>query len=364
MIKSRFSTQRKELLKNLFDTIIQISSRYKWQFLATMAFLGLAILVLLLEPSDFTLEERIINFFLIFTNRPIEGMSFDGTPLSSIIAAIAPAFLVGVLLTAALRFFRDLTGSEFGDIRSWNAARAKKNSFERHIIVVGLGRVGLNLTHMLYNAGYDVVGIDIDPSQRIHLPVENKTVGWVIYSKFATEGIGDLEEKVPAVWSRGDDLHALEKALVSRAHAVCLMPANFDSNLFMLMAIRNHYSHLAIITRVKNDEEAQVLAYGGIDRLVEPKFDGACEIANLLKAANANLVKVSGIIDVADYLELIVDLKQKGFKLIRTWRWQGVSKDCTVKMLIEAPSREVAVDLFPASFQIESATVSLMKQKR
>ncbi|MHA2272310.1 MAG: potassium channel family protein [Candidatus Hodarchaeales archaeon] len=364
MSESRFSPQQKEFLKNLFDTFTQISSRYKWQFIATIAFLSLSFLVLLLEPSEFTLQEKITNFFLIFTNRPIKGMSFEETPLSSIIAAIAPAFLVGVLLTAAVRFFRDLTGSEFGDIRSWNTARAKKNAFNGHIIVVGLGRVGLNLTHMLYNAGYDVVGIDAEPSKTIHLPVENKTVGWVIYSKFATEGIGDLEEKVPAVWARGDDLHALEKARVSRAHAVCLMAPNFDSNLFMLMAIRNNYPHLSIITRVQDDAEAQVLAYGGIDRLVEPKFDGACEIANLLKAANPNLVKVSGIIEVADYMDLLAELKQKGFKLIRTWRWQGVSKDCTVKMLIEAPSHEIAVDLFPASFQIESATVSLMKQKR
>ncbi|MFW9916728.1 MAG: potassium channel family protein [Candidatus Thorarchaeota archaeon] len=364
MIKSGLSAKRKDFLKNFFESITQISSRYKWQFIATIAFLSLSILVLLLEPSDFSFQERITNFFLIFMNRPIEGMSFDETPLSSIIAAIAPAFLVGVLLTAAIRFFRDLTGSEFEDIRSWNAARAKKNSFTGHIIVVGLGRVGLNLTHMLYNAGYDVVGIDADPVQKIHLPVENKTVGWVIYSKFATEGIGDLEEKVPAVWTRENDLHALEKAGVARAHAVCLMAPNFDSNLFTLMAIRNNYPHLTIITRVQNDAEAQVLAYGGIDRLVEPKFDGACEIANLLKAANPNLVKVSGIIEVTEYMDLLAELKEKGFKLIRTWRWQGVSKNCTVKMLIEAPSHEIAVDLFPTSFQIESATVSLMKQKR
>ncbi|MFX0115520.1 MAG: NAD-binding protein, partial [Candidatus Hodarchaeota archaeon] len=219
MIKSRFSRPRKEFLRNLLETLAQIGSRYKWHFAATIAFLSLSFLVLLFEPSSFTFEERFINFFLIFLNKPIEGMSFDETPLSSIIAAIAPAFLVGVLLTAAVRFFKDLTGSEFGDIRSWNAARAKKNSFKGHVIVVGLGRVGLNLTHMLYNAGYDVVGIDVDPAQVIHLPVENKTVGWVIYSRFATEGIGDLEEKIPAVWSRGDNLHALEKANISRAHA-------------------------------------------------------------------------------------------------------------------------------------------------
>lgn len=362
MEKISSSAPRKTLFKGLLDSITQIGSRYKWPFLATIAFLAVTVLILLFEPSSFTFEEKLRNIILVFLNRPINGISFEETPLSSVIAAVAPAFLIGVLFTTTVRFIKDLTGSEFGDIRSWNTARSLNKSLNDQIIVVGLGRVGLNLVQMLYNAGYPVVGIDHEVSQRIYLPIENKTVGWVIFSKFATERVQDLDEEVPAIWSRGDNLHAFEKANISRARAVCIMTDDFDSNLFMLMAIRSNYAHSSIITRVRNDAQRRIFSYGGVDRLVQPKQYGAYEIANLLDAASSSLVKVSGTMNVSDYMELLVNLEETGFKLIRTWRWQGPNRNCSVKMLIEAPScDELPLEIFPPSLQIESATVCLTR---
>ncbi len=337
-----------------------VAKQYRTQFTVFIVYFILMTLTFLLEPSSISQSDRIKNIGKVMSRQESEGINFSDTPLSATFALITPAFIAGVLLTAASRFIRDVTGSEFDAVKSWNAAKKLIDEASNHIVVVGLGRVGLNLIQMLHDAGYSVIGIDIDRKERIETPLETKTLGWVIYAKFATRNVDHLKDKVPAIWSKDGDLTALKRANINRARAVCFMTANFDANLFLLMAIRQSHPHLSIITRVRTHKEARTLFSGGIDRLVEPKNFGAEEISNLLEVAHLNLIRVYGVINENEYLHLLKKLNDQGFKFIKIWRWQAMNQNCSVKMLVQAPSSDVSLEIFPRSLQLESANVTSM----
>ncbi|MFW9993389.1 MAG: NAD-binding protein [Candidatus Odinarchaeota archaeon] len=341
-------------LTDNWRSVQYVAMRYKWHLLASIGFFLIFIAAIIIEFPVETVNGGITTIFQAFLGQLSSGITFSTTPLTFIMIRIAPAFLAGVLVTAAMRFFRDLTGAEFEAIRSWNSARTKIYEISDHFIVVGLGRVGLNLTQILHESGYKVIATDLDPNAKIKRPLSQKTFGWVHFPGFAARRGKELEQQIPAIWTRDGDICALAKAGIGRARSLCLMSSNFGTNLFIVINVRKDYPDLTIVARVNDENEAEILDAAGVDLWIEPKSHGAKEIVSLLEIANPNIIKVSGIIPESEFLPLIKVMDEKGFYIIRMWRWKVLQQRCQVRMLIQTPETEIPEDMFPEGLRVES----------
>jgi Kef-type K+ transport system membrane component KefB/voltage-gated potassium channel Kch len=153
------------------------------------------------------------------------------------------------------------------DFGSWREAAAESDEDKPtvDVIIFGLGRLGSQLLRRLEDAGYSVLGVDLDPKA---------------ISRFSREGYqvryGDVTEQ--AFWAELPLTQARWVVLSVPYDAILLTETDPRSGL--LTAIRTHRFGGRVAIAARNDEEARRLQEGGgVDLVLYPYDDAATSAA-------------------------------------------------------------------------------------
>lgn len=341
-------TEARTKVLGLERSFLYILKRYLYHIVATVLFFVLMLVSVLVESPASDLESILVSLFTAMTGgTPSWVVGFTGTPLTYIMVKLTPAFLAGVLITAATKFMRDLTGSEFELVRSSTLSKTQVEKVSNHVVVVGVGRVGLTIAQILFESGISVVGVDNDKN-KLNLPLDYSDYGWVRVPKIGSTL--NLVDRIPAIYSRGDSLYALEEANIKHASILCLMTGNFEENLFVLMSIKTLYPDLNVIARVSSKKEAEILSHLGVKQVIEPKSHGAEEIFHLLEASIANELKVGGVIKYSDVPLFLQELEDESFNVESFRRWQATSDYNYVQITVRRPASGLDQQAVKATF--------------
>lgn len=152
------------------------------------------------------------------------------------------------------------------DFGSWREAVAENDAGKPtvDVIIFGLGRFGGQLLRRFEDAGYNVLGVDLDP-QAIR--------------RFAGEGYqvlyGDVTEQ--EFWAELP-LTQARWVVLSLPHGTTFLTET-DPHSGLLAAIRTHRFGGRVAITARDDEEARRLAEGGVDLVLYPYDDAATSAA-------------------------------------------------------------------------------------
>jgi Trk K+ transport system NAD-binding subunit len=154
-----------------------------------------------------------------------------GDPLGEALFLLTPLLGLALILQGVLNFGRLLLDK--GSRReAWQRALAA--TYREHVIVCGLGRVGLRIVTQLINAGYDPVVVERDPTAEF---VERT-----------------IDMRVPVVFGDAREPQVLRQAGVLRARAlVCAIDGDL-ANIEIALSARALRPKLRAILRIFNEE--------------------------------------------------------------------------------------------------------------
>jgi trk system potassium uptake protein len=144
---------------------------------------------------------------------------------------------------------------------------ARRKSF----LVIGLGRFGTSLARSLVEAGHEVLGVDTDPVvvQRLSTYLTHVvTLDSPNEESLATLGIGNFDATIVAIGG------------------------NFEASILLTLILKRLGARY-ILAKANTEEQAEVLALVGADRVVHPARDAGLRVAHQLISPN-----------VLDYLAL------------------------------------------------------------
>lgn len=118
---------------------------------------------------------------------------------------------------------------------AWEAAVAA--TYRKHVIVIGVGHVGMRVTRTLVQMGFDVVTVELNVTKE--LDEDLREVG------------------VPFVTGDARNIHILEQAGLNYATAVIIATSNDHINLEVTMRVRDMNPDIRIVARMWDDRLAQ-----------------------------------------------------------------------------------------------------------
>jgi voltage-gated potassium channel Kch len=144
-----------------------------------------------------------------------------------------------------------------------------------HVIVVGLGQVGLRLCMLLRNCGYSVVAIDDQP--------EGENVGHA------------RQAGLPVVIGRGGDPSLLRRLSLDHALALAAVTADDLQNIRVALAARAEAARLRIVLRAGSNAAAgETRSLEGLGHVRDVHRIGAAYIAGVALGSAAAHVVVDG----------------------------------------------------------------------
>lgn len=153
--------------------------------------------------------------------------------------------LVTYTLGQVSRYF--LEGEFIRELNARRRGRIMQNLYD-HVIVVGNGRLGREVTAELIHRGTQVVVIENHP--------ENLGAGHV---KPTLELLGD-----------GSDDALLERAAIARARAIAIATGSDASNVFITLTARQLNPEIHIVTRVDDTRTLEKAVRAGADAVINP----------------------------------------------------------------------------------------------
>jgi Trk K+ transport system NAD-binding subunit len=147
-----------------------------------------------------------------------------------------------------------------------------------HVIVVGLGQVGLQLCLLLRRCGMSVVAVD---------------------DQAEGENVGRARELgLPVIIGRGGDPSLLGRLSLNRALALAAVTANDLENIAVVLAARSHHADLRIVLRAGGQAtRGETRSLEGLGHVRDVHRIGAVYLAGLALGSAAEHVVVDG--DVA-----------------------------------------------------------------
>lgn len=119
--------------------------------------------------------------------------------------------------------------------KEWEMAVA--STFDRHVIVVGLGHWGYRVVQHLHTWGHDVVVLELAPRSDL------------------IANLRDLD--IPII--QGDALNTLEAANIRRARAIVLCTQNDNLNMQVAVKARHLNKDIRVVIRIFDEEFARAL---------------------------------------------------------------------------------------------------------
>lgn len=208
---------------NRFSLRFQANLRYlKSPLRGFLVLLGGTAVVLLIGAICFSkfydkqpltpLESLYMTYSLIFMELPFP---YSDQPLLQIFYWGMPPLGLAVILDGVVRFSYHVLRRD-SNSREW--VHAMTHSLDNHIILVGLGKLGLRVLQQLVALGEDVIVLEKDP-QNENIPYAEKNGVPVLVGHSRQEGIADdlnIKGAKSIILATSDDLANLELALDAR----------------------------------------------------------------------------------------------------------------------------------------------------
>ncbi len=156
----------------------------------------------------------------------------------------------------------------------------------KQFIVVGLGRFGSSLATTLYNAGYDVMGVDSD-QEIIQNIVDNIT--------HAVQADATDENTLKALGARNFDV------------AIVSIGGNIQASILVTLILKE-IGIKYVVAKAQNELHGKVLYKIGADRVVFPERDMGIRVAHNLVSSN-----------ILDYIELSPEYSIVEITAIPAW---------------------------------------------
>jgi len=158
-----------------------------------------------------------------------------------------------------------------------------------YIVIMGAGRVGLNLASNLISRGHDVTLIESDDS-------------------LCSNAAAELDALV--ICGNGTDTKTLEEANVSEADVFVAATGNDEANLLSCILVKQ-YDIPKIIARLSNPDHEEAFRKVGIDDVISPELTAAGYLEKLITRP-----KVADLIVIGKGDAEILDLTVKNSKVI------------------------------------------------
>ena len=158
-----------------------------------------------------------------------------------------------------------------------------------YIVIMGAGRVGLNLASNLVSRGHDVTLIENDDS-------------------LCGNAAAELDALV--ICGNGTDTKTLEEANVSEADVFVAATGNDEANLLSCILVKQ-YNIPKIIARLSNPDHEEAFKKVGIDDVISPELTAAGYLEKLITRP-----KVADLIVIGKGDAEILDLTVKNGKVI------------------------------------------------
>lgn len=174
---------------------------------------------------------------------------------------------------------------------AWEEAVA--STYRNHVIVMGVGHVGLRVARALVDMGFEVVGIDV---------------------KIKPEVDGELLHLgVPLILEDGRAPQTLEKAGLRYAHAFIACTASDHTNLEAIMRARDMNPDIRIVARMWDDQfSKQMKNFMGVDAVLSaselsaPAFAGAAvgiEITQTIHIGGADYSMIRLVAEPGSFMD-------------------------------------------------------------
>lgn len=138
-----------------------------------------------------------------------------------------------------------------------------------HIIIVGLGKLGMTMTKQLVNEGHSITVVDTNNDK-------------------LTNAVDTYD--VMGVWGNGATCETLEEAGVSKAKLIIAATASDEMNILCCL-IANRMGTENTIARVRNPDYAAQMQFLrnelGINMIVNPEYETANEISRIIRFPSA-----------------------------------------------------------------------------
>lgn len=181
--------------------------------------------------------------------------------------------------------------------------RFRMERLDKHVIVVGYGRLGREVVDDLVHRGKEVAIVDTSP---------------------------DLFDEIPqqCVLITGDGTHdeVLKHAGIERAAGIAIATPHSATNVYVTLAARQLNPNIAIITRVDDRDAYDKARRAGADRLVAPFDVGASRMAQALLHPESS-----------DFVEQVITRHHQGLDLqdvpvsALATNWHGSLRDLDVR---------------------------------
>ncbi|MCF7902966.1 MAG: cation:proton antiporter [Candidatus Marinimicrobia bacterium] len=136
------------------------------------------------------------------------------------------------------------------------ALNFSENDLQGHVIIAGLGRVGLYVANVLRQVDHRLVAIELDQNRFERCKAE----------------------KIPLVYGDATSLHVLKAAgLEHAAMLVVTLPA-IASTLSLVRHVKQIRPDLHIVARINSSEDREVLNQMGVYEIVQPEYEAALEL--------------------------------------------------------------------------------------
>ncbi|MDH4119426.1 MAG: potassium channel protein [Acidimicrobiia bacterium] len=209
-----------------------------------------------------------------------------------------------------------------------------------HVILCGLGRVGVGTMRSLEARGVDVVIIEADPDRA----AAHRDEGSIVIEGDATHN------------------DALVAAGLHRARALVACVTNDADNLVIVLSARALAPDLHIVSRASEAEWEDKLRLAGADRVVAPQVVGSERLAAM--AVERNLADIFDVVVGGRALEFVVEevVVAAGSLLIGQAIRDTKLRETSGAMVlaVEDPSRQLLTTATPGHVLEEGSTVILV----
>ncbi|MBN1139487.1 MAG: NAD-binding protein [Anaerolineae bacterium] len=149
--------------------------------------------------------------------------------------------LVGLgLITQGVVRFGVMLFNKRARKEQWQVAIA--STYQDHVVVAGLGRLGFRIVHQLLDLGEEVVGIEIDPNTEFVQRV--------------------MDRRVPVISGDATRPNILEQAGIERACSIVTCTENDLTNLEIALVARELKPGIRVVLRMFDDDMASKVAAG------------------------------------------------------------------------------------------------------
>lgn len=196
-----------------------------------------------------------------------------------------------------------------------------------HIIIVGLGKLGMTMTKQLVNEGHSVSVVDTNNDK-------------------LTKAVDAYD--VMGVWGNGATVETLEEAGASKAKLIIAATASDEMNILCCL-IANRMGTENTIARVRNPDYAEQMQFLrnelGLSMIVNPEYETANEISRIIRFPSAaNLDSFArGKIEIAR-------IRIHSDNMLCDMPIYDIRKKCKAKVIVCAVQRDEGVFIPSGNF--------------